>query len=210
MKRYDFGDPAIASSHEGPVGWERLFWRVFEDSSNPIALLNELRVYLAVNPAACELFGTAQQALVGSPVDRFLAPQEYSRLNADWARLWRSSDFRGVHTAVFADGSRVRTEVAARTARIVGRRVAIVVWLEAEREPEPARSAQSGELTPREHEIVSLVALGLTSPEIAERLVVSPATVNTHVQNAMAKMGARTRAHLVAIALADRQTVEVS
>jgi DNA-binding CsgD family transcriptional regulator len=57
-------------------------------------------------------------------------------------------------------------------------------------------------LTQREIEIVQLIALGYTTPEIAGRLVVSPDTVRSHVRNAMAKAQARTRAHLAALALA--------
>ena len=44
---------------------------------------------------------------------------------------------------------------------------------------------------------------GETGPEIAEQLHISHATVRTHVRNAMAKVGARSRAHLVAKALGD-------
>jgi DNA-binding NarL/FixJ family response regulator len=56
------------------------------------------------------------------------------------------------------------------------------------------------ELTPREREVVALVALGLTNADIAERLVISPATSKTHVSRAMVKLGARDRAKLVAFA----------
>jgi DNA-binding NarL/FixJ family response regulator len=64
--------------------------------------------------------------------------------------------------------------------------------------PERKRS-----LTPREAEVVGLLAEGLTGEEIAERLFLSPATVRTHIRNAMDRLGARTRAHLVT--LADRR-----
>jgi DNA-binding NarL/FixJ family response regulator len=56
------------------------------------------------------------------------------------------------------------------------------------------------ELTMREGEIVSLVALGLSNSEIAQQLVVSPATVKTHVSRAMVKLHVRDRAKLVALA----------
>jgi len=57
-----------------------------------------------------------------------------------------------------------------------------------------------GHLTEREREIVALVAEGLSNQEIAERLVVSPATVRTHVSRATVKLHARDRAQLVVIA----------
>jgi DNA-binding NarL/FixJ family response regulator len=55
-------------------------------------------------------------------------------------------------------------------------------------------------LTEREREIVTLVASGLSNEEIATRLVVSSATVKTHVNRAMTKLGAHDRAQLVIVA----------
>jgi DNA-binding NarL/FixJ family response regulator len=60
--------------------------------------------------------------------------------------------------------------------------------------------SQLDELTAREREVMSLVAYGLTNHEIAERLVVSPATAKTHVTRTMVKLHARDRAQLVALA----------
>ncbi|MGK5643006.1 response regulator [Streptomyces sp. URMC 126] len=55
-------------------------------------------------------------------------------------------------------------------------------------------------LTGREREVLVQVAGGLSNDEIGERLAVSPLTVKTHVNRAMAKLGARDRAQLVVIA----------
>jgi DNA-binding NarL/FixJ family response regulator len=55
-------------------------------------------------------------------------------------------------------------------------------------------------LTDREREVVALVAEGLSNDDIAERLVISPATVRTHVGRAMSKLDARDRAQLVVLA----------
>jgi DNA-binding NarL/FixJ family response regulator len=59
---------------------------------------------------------------------------------------------------------------------------------------------QLEELTAREREVVALVAAGLSNREIAEHLVVSPATAKTHVGRALYKMHARDRAQLVRLA----------
>jgi DNA-binding NarL/FixJ family response regulator len=59
---------------------------------------------------------------------------------------------------------------------------------------------QLEELTAREREVVALVAGGLSNSEIAEHLVVSPATAKTHVSRALCKMRARDRAQLVRLA----------
>lgn len=56
-------------------------------------------------------------------------------------------------------------------------------------------------LTEREREIVAWVGTGRSNDEIAAELVVSPATVRTHVGRAMMKLGARDRAQLVVFAI---------
>ena len=56
------------------------------------------------------------------------------------------------------------------------------------------------DLTDREREVLALIGEGSNNAEIAERLVVSPATARTHVSRIMIKLGARDRAQLVVIA----------
>ncbi|MGW0862644.1 MULTISPECIES: response regulator transcription factor [Streptomyces] len=67
-------------------------------------------------------------------------------------------------------------------------------------ERDPARAERLDSLTGREREVLVQVAGGHSNDEIAERLEVSPLTVKTHVNRAMAKLGARDRAQLVVTA----------
>ena len=65
----------------------------------------------------------------------------------------------------------------------------------------PARlSGPGGELSDRETEVLTLIALGLTNPEIAERLYVSVRTVETHRAHIQQKLNVRNRAELVRLA----------
>ncbi len=70
----------------------------------------------------------------------------------------------------------------------------------ATRAKEPTRATELDHLTDREREVMALVAEGLSNEEIAERLIVSPATAKTHVSRAMIKLNARDRAQLVVFA----------
>ena len=59
------------------------------------------------------------------------------------------------------------------------------------------------QLTPRELEVLTLIARGCTNGEIAERLVVSRGTVRTHVERVLAKLGATTRTDAAVRAIAE-------
>jgi DNA-binding NarL/FixJ family response regulator len=69
------------------------------------------------------------------------------------------------------------------------------------RQAESAPSDARGALTPREREVMQLVAEGCTSAEIGERLFISPRTVETHRANLMRKLGLRTPADVVRYAV---------
>ena len=70
----------------------------------------------------------------------------------------------------------------------------------------PVSVSLPDDLTPREAEVLGLIAEGLTNAEIAERLVVSAATVKSHVNHIFAKIGARDRAQAVVYAYANGLT----
>jgi DNA-binding CsgD family transcriptional regulator len=109
-------------------------------------------------------------------------------------------------TFVFGDGSgsspprRKSTSVFRFKDGLVRRMLAFDHWGEA-----VAYAERSSEfvLTPREREVMSLLATGLNAEEVARKLVISPFTVRTHVRNAKEKLGARTMAHAIAIVLRD-------
>jgi DNA-binding NarL/FixJ family response regulator len=68
------------------------------------------------------------------------------------------------------------------------------------RRPQADSTLDLSVLTDREREVMALAGAGLSNEEIAQRLVVSPATARTHVSRAMVKLGARDRAQLVVFA----------
>jgi DNA-binding CsgD family transcriptional regulator/tetratricopeptide (TPR) repeat protein len=83
-------------------------------------------------------------------------------------------------------------------ARLVARRLRELGVRDIPRGPHRATTANPGELTPRELEVLALLAQGLRNVQIAERLVVSSRTVDHHVSSILGKLGARTRGEAVA------------
>ena len=193
-------------------GWSGLFATAFEQSRNAMILTDAQRVIVDTNPARLTLLDRKRSALIGRPIHRIVAGDPPAS-QEDWAAAMAEGRFSGVADFVHADGRAVAVQWAASTETVTGRRLVLVVVLSVSRWGARFRRSASPEeppraLTPRQREIVHLVALGASSPEIGDELHISHQTVRTHVRNAMDKLGARSRAHLVAKALGDGLTLD--
>jgi PAS domain S-box-containing protein len=193
---------------QGEAGWERLFWLVFERTSNPVLLLDEQRVLVDVNAAAAELLGRDRKELIGSSVIDSIRPSERERAGREWQEFLRSEEYSGARDLIRPDGSEVQVDFAARMAPVGGRRLAIyVVMVRGDSAVVERGSVAELPLTGREREVVTLIALGNDTAEIARELEISPETVRTHVRNAMAKLDVHSRAQLVAVVLGAKQAL---
>jgi PAS domain S-box-containing protein len=189
------------------MGWSGLFATAFERSRNAMLLSDTQRVIVDANPALLALLGQPRKAVVGRPVFAFA---EKGPLASDesWQTALAAGRFTGEGTLVQADGRTMAVQWAASVETVTGRRLILFVALTTSRwgsrfRSDAANGGEGRQLTPREKEIVHLVALGAAGPEIADELSIAHDTVRTHVRNAMTKVGARSRAHLVAKALAE-------
>jgi PAS domain S-box-containing protein len=191
-------------------GWAALFRSAFNGSRNAMVLLDERRRHVDVNGAYLKLAGYARDEVIGRPVWEYVADGPLLT-DRQWERAIARGELSGEAGLVCADGTIATVQYAGHTEVVTGRRLVLFVVLSTSRWGRHSRrDPQTGTgdaLSAREREIVRLVAAGETGPEIAEHLHISHATVRTHVRNAMAKVGARSRAHLVAKALADGHAV---
>jgi DNA-binding CsgD family transcriptional regulator len=188
-------------------------------SQRSILVVDDQRRGLEANLAACRLLGLPRRAAVGRTVDDFLTSGMRKRLD----HVWRAFREGGGHAGPFelssqaAEAHEVNISVVANV--LPGRHLLILSAtesqpgeVEAPRNVQPNARSRPREVnsaprfgrggpTSREREVLALLAAGATDEQIAEMLELSPATVQTHVRNAKAKLGARTRAQAVAMAL---------
>ena len=188
-------------------GWSGLFTTAFTQSKNPMALVDEDRRIVDVNPACQRLFGRSRQDLLGRHIWDFVAGGPVFS-PAEWAAALAAQRFHGEAEVLCADGRRIGVQWGGATEVATGRRLVLFVALSTSRWGASFRRSvvldhQPGELSMRELEIVRLIADGESGPEIAAELHIAHDTVRTHVRNAMKKVGARSRAHLVAKVLGE-------
>jgi PAS domain S-box-containing protein len=196
------GGTAWLSSREGDLGWETLFWLVFRRSSDPMWLLDEQARVLDVNAAMIELRGQTREEIVRAVRFDTMPPAERAGAMRDWQAVLRTGEGSGKRVLVRPETGDLEYEWAARSGRIGGRRFVVAVMTRVDAVPRSGGGdREAGALTPREREVVTLIALGHDTREIAASLYVSPYTVRAHVRNSMSKLGASTRAQLAATAL---------
>jgi len=161
------------------------------------------RRIVAVNEAGAALAGRSADALAGERITVLLDDPAEAPDDDVWrAQVLRGESF-GRRRIRRPDGSTRLVDFAMRATRAGGAVLALGVCLRERAGGGAARAHEPAPLTAREREIVHLIALGEVTPEICSELHIAPDTVRTHVRNAMAKTGARTRAQLIAIALSE-------
>ena len=195
--------PAGDELEQAPEGYARVFWTAFRRSANAMFVVDLGRRIVAVNGAGTVLAGRPEEALMGERMTTLLDNPADAPDDATWrAQVLRGESF-GQRRIRRPDGSTRVIEYAMRATRASGGVLALGVCVR-ERPGRHAGQPQDPEpLTPREREILHLIALGKVTPEICAELHIAPDTARTHVRNAMAKTGARTRAQLIAIALSE-------
>ena len=188
-------------------GWAALFASAFRQSKNPMVLVDDRRRIVETNAAFLRLLGRKRDTLVGHHLYDFIAGGPLVA-EAEWREMLAQERFAGTANLLHENGSEIAVQWAGHTEVATGHRLVLFVALSTSRWGNHFRrhtdnGPTKGKLLGRELEVVRLIARGETGPEIAAELGIAHETVRTHVRNAMTKLGARSRAHLVAKALGD-------
>jgi DNA-binding NarL/FixJ family response regulator len=155
-----------------------------------------------VNNAFARLLARRRDSLIGHPIYEFVENGPIATPD-EWREAMTQEEVTGVADLLRSDGSTVKVQFAAHPEMVTGRHLVLFVALSVSRWGRHFRRSTDvegspGELSERELDVIRLIALGASGPEIADQLSISHNTVRTHAKNAMERVGARSRAHLVA------------
>jgi PAS domain S-box-containing protein len=174
---------------------------VFDRSANAMLVADDDRRYTAANAAACRLLEVAHKRLIGMRVDDFTPPELLDRLEPLWKEFLATGTQAGIFELLLPGGKRRQVEYSATANIEPGQHLSIFVNPQLGLEDADPPGTRNQLLTSRERDVLELVMLGATTPDIADRLSIASETARTHVKNIIAKLGARNRAHAVALAL---------
>jgi DNA-binding CsgD family transcriptional regulator len=191
----------------------------FERSRHPLLIADDQRRWVTGNAAACDLLEIDLEEVPWRTMDEFTAPSERKRLEEQWEAFLTTGTAEGLYHLYVPGRGPVPVEFSATANVLPARHLSVFIpprqglhraggkALASETPWTPVVAEGSGrlELTEREREVMTLVASGLHTDDVAVRLFLSPETVKSHVHNAMGKLGAHTRTHAVAIALVTEQ-----
>ena len=165
-------------------------------------IADDQRRYVDANRAACLLLRCTREEVLGRSIDDLTPPESRADTVALWDAFLRDGSQSGTFELLMPDGPRLRVEYSA-TANIEPGRHLSILLVAGRGDPETFSIAdgESPLLTQREREVLALVAMGERTGAIAATLVISPATVETHVRHCIVKLGAKNRAHAITLGL---------
>ena len=174
---------------------------VFEQSRNAMLIADDERRYRDVNDAGCRLLRAPREWILARRIDDFAVPEVRPLLDEMWTGFIAAGIQAGEFELQLPDGRRRTVDYSATANIVPGMHLSILLPLVEGAGGTETRTAAPASLTKRETEVMGLVALGANTEEIAEQLDISLETARSHAKNAMQKLGARSRAHAVAVAL---------
>ncbi|MDX6588058.1 MAG: hypothetical protein QOI31_2531 [Solirubrobacterales bacterium] len=190
----------------------------FATSQHPMLLADDQRRWTTGNSAASDLFCIPPDEIPWRKMDEFIPLSDRQWLDEQWQAFMDTGSAEGWQRLAIPERGPLAMEFSATANVLPARHLTVFIppdeahaWDKtdtsiAQTPWKPvADDSDRKELTEREREVMALVASGFQTNEVALRLFLSPETVKTHVQNALVKLGAHTRAHAVAVALVTGQ-----
>jgi PAS domain S-box-containing protein len=185
-----------------------LFQAAFENAPDAVLLTDDERRYLAGNGAARRFLGVSRERLLASRVDDYTPPSMHGELDKIWEGFLKQGSMEGVFPLLLSNGLQRPVRFRATANITPGRHLCTVEPVGGAHpasDPRLEESAAAVQLTFREREVLTWLARGMRPAAIADQTGLAPQTIRTHMRNAMRRIGAKSRAHAIAIAIQQRQ-----
>ena len=172
----------------------------FEESLTPMVIADDERRYVGVNRAMCLLLRLDREAVLEMGIDDLTPLELRGEMKQVWDAFMRDGVQSGTYELQMPDGPRMLVDGSATANVQPGRHLAIFV-VPAARTDLVLESPPTRQLSVREREVLTMVAMGESGVTIAQVLGISPTTVETHVRSCFLKLEAKNRAHAIALGL---------
>lgn len=187
-------------------GQAHQFRHIFDTTLVPMVVLDSDRRLLAANAAARLLSRLSRQEVRSRRIDDLVPSEFHTILHANWPRMMRSEVARGSLDFAFPDGTRLSVNYCALANVLPGQHLIVFIpagWSDDElgTDFDLEGPVPQGPLSPREREVLTLLATGASFQQIADELTIAVSTVRSHAKNALRKLGARNRVHGIALAM---------
>ena len=192
------GDPAV---------FEARISDLLRKTGSAMLLADDSRSIVDANDPACEMVGLERDQLIGKRIEDFSAPELREAAPQMFEAFLAAGSQAGPFALVRPDGTTVDCNYSASANIAPGVHLSIMVPVAQVDEELDAAEYRDGEgreapeLTDREREVLTLLALGESNKTIAEKLHLSPETVRAHTRSARLRLGAKSRSHAIALAL---------
>jgi len=179
--------------------------RTFEHSHVPMLMADGGRRFVEVNHCARLWFRLSRAEMRTFAIGDLTPTHPYEAIDRAWTRLLDAGCVTGCYPAYASDGSRLDLVYHGVANIVPGLHLigfAPADWPAPEFDAiNDDRPDVSAALTPREVEVLALAADGLKAADLAQQLVISPATVSTHLANIYEKLAVGNRAAAVAVGI---------
>ena len=199
------------------MGAEQMLEALMQRSAAALLIVDDDRRYVEASQAACEMLGVPRDRLLELRIDDFMPQERKGTVEEDFQAFIAAGNVAGDYELERADGTRIKTHFSATANIFPGHHLSVfTVVTEEELDLETTGGNHDGnhdgkpadqleKLTDRERQILTLLALGESNQTIAGILHLAPETVRNYTRSARLKLGAKSRSHAIAIAVASGQ-----
>jgi DNA-binding CsgD family transcriptional regulator len=197
---------SVARQMHSERGRAREFRMALHRGRVPMVTVSTDRRVLDANLASRLMLHLSLDELRRRLVDDLIGPRDAIQVPGFWGLLLERGHLVGAHELSVGDRAGMRVVVVALANVLPGEHLVVLApadWSSQDLVGAelPTQRPVTAVLSVREQEVLRLVADGASLREIGEQLAIAEATVRTHLANANRKLGARNRAHAVALGL---------